>query len=172
MISMLGLTKQEQGIAMFLILGLVVGSIFELYRSYAGQADLPKVDQNLIARFEQEAEQPGPAGVAENQASAIAERGIQPSGLRKSNETKVQPSTTEAKKAVEVNDPRDKFLINLNTATQQELQKIPRIGPATAQKIIDFRLTNGAFTNVEQLTEVKGIGKSTLERIRPHVTVN
>ena len=157
---------------MFMILGLVVGSLFEFYGRYAGQADLPKVDQNLIAEFEQKAEQLGFAGVEENQASVIAARGLAPVGLRESNETNVRPTTAEAKKAVEVNDPRHKFLININTANQQELQKIPRIGPATARKIIDFRLTNGAFTNVEQLTEVKGIGKSTLERIRPHVTVN
>lgn len=169
---MLGLTKQEQGIAMFLILSLVVGSIYELYGRYVRQADLPKVDQNLIAAFEQKAEQLYSAGVEDNRASVTAESGIHSVGLWESNETNVRPTTVEAKKAVEVNDPRYKFLININTANQHELQKIPRIGPATAQKIIDFRLTNGAFTNVEQLTEVKGIGKSTLERIRPHVTVN
>ena len=150
---------------MFLILGLAVGSIFEIYGRYAGQADLPKVDQNFIAAFERKAEQLYSAGVEENAVSVSAEMAIHSVGPRVPKETVVRPAAVEKKKAVEFNDPSHKFLININTASQQELQKIPRIGPATAKKIVDFRLVNGAFTKVEQLTEVKGIGKLILERI-------
>lgn len=65
----------------------------------------------------------------------------------------------------------DRPLINLNTATSQQLQTLPRIGPATAKRIIEYRETSGRFSSVEDLANVKGIGQKTLERIRHRVVV-
>ena len=62
-------------------------------------------------------------------------------------------------------------LINLNTATREQLQTLPRIGPATAKRIIEYRETSGRFSSVEDLANVKGIGQKTLERIRHRVVV-
>lgn len=62
-------------------------------------------------------------------------------------------------------------LVNLNTATQAQLEELPDVGPVTAQSILDFRAENGAFTAVEELLEVSGIGDATLARIAPHVTL-
>lgn len=62
-------------------------------------------------------------------------------------------------------------LVNLNRASTDELQLLPRVGPVTAEKIIAHREQNGPFTSVEQLLEVPGIGEGTLAGLRDQVTV-
>lgn len=61
--------------------------------------------------------------------------------------------------------------LDLNTATQEQLEALPGIGPVTAQKIVAWRSAHGRFTRVEDLLDVSGIGDKTLEEIRPHVRV-
>jgi competence protein ComEA len=65
----------------------------------------------------------------------------------------------------------DSTLIDLNLASSEELQELPRIGPATAAKIIAHREANGTFTSVDQLLDVPGIGERTLEGLRDQVRV-
>jgi competence protein ComEA len=62
-------------------------------------------------------------------------------------------------------------LVNVNTATEPELETLPGVGPVTAAAIIDYRTKNGPFATVDDLVDVSGIGPSTLEQIRPFVTV-
>ena len=62
-------------------------------------------------------------------------------------------------------------LVNLNTASQSELETLPRVGPALAGRIIDYRTQHGGFTSVDDLKEVSGIGEATFAAIAPHVTV-
>ena len=61
--------------------------------------------------------------------------------------------------------------VNINTATAEELQTLPRIGPAMAQRIIAWREAHGGFRSVDELDAVPGIGPSMLENLRPLVTV-
>ena len=62
-------------------------------------------------------------------------------------------------------------MVNINSATQAELEGLPGVGPVTALAILDFRSQNGAFTSVDELLEVSGIGEATLAEIAPHVTL-
>ena len=61
--------------------------------------------------------------------------------------------------------------VNVNTATADQLETLPGIGPVLAQRIIDFREKNGPFTSVDQLEDVSGIGPVTMEGLRDLVTV-
>jgi competence protein ComEA len=56
--------------------------------------------------------------------------------------------------------------VHLNTATLEQLDELPGVGPATAQKILDFRQEHGAFTSVDELDAVPGIGPARLEQLR------
>ncbi|MXW65206.1 MAG: helix-hairpin-helix domain-containing protein [Bacteroidetes bacterium SB0662_bin_6] len=59
--------------------------------------------------------------------------------------------------------------IDINRAGASELEKLPRIGPKTAERILAFRDAYGAFRSADDLQQVKGIGPKTLELLRPHV---
>ncbi|GAA1793298.1 hypothetical protein GCM10009795_043640 [Nocardioides hankookensis] len=62
-------------------------------------------------------------------------------------------------------------LVNLNAATQTELEALPEVGPVTAQSILAWRTEHGGFSSVDELLEVDGIGDATLAQIAPYVTV-
>ncbi len=62
-------------------------------------------------------------------------------------------------------------LININTATAEELMTLGGIGEVIAERIIEYRENNNGFLTVDELIEVKGIGESKLEKIRDYVTV-
>jgi len=61
--------------------------------------------------------------------------------------------------------------VNLNTATSEELQLVPGIGPVTAEKILQMRKSYGAFKSVDDLTAIRGIGPKRLEKMRKYLTV-
>ena len=62
-------------------------------------------------------------------------------------------------------------LININTADSETLQQLSGVGPATAEKIIDYRNKNGKFKTIEDIKNVSGIGEKTFEKFRDKITV-
>ena len=62
-------------------------------------------------------------------------------------------------------------LVNINTAAETELETLTGVGPVIAAAILQYRTDHGPFTSVDQLEDVSGIGPSTLEALRPQVTV-
>ena len=62
-------------------------------------------------------------------------------------------------------------VVNINTATAEELQLLPGIGESRAKAVIELRKQNGGFKSVDELAQVKGIGEAALKRLRPHVRI-
>ncbi|WP_243843098.1 ComEA family DNA-binding protein [Mumia sp. ZJ430] len=62
-------------------------------------------------------------------------------------------------------------VVNLNTATLEQLDTLPQVGPVTAQAILDWRTEHGRFSTVDELLEVDGIGEATLAKLRDLVTL-
>ncbi len=60
--------------------------------------------------------------------------------------------------------------VNINTATQEELETLPDIGEVLARRILDYRAAHGSFTAAEDLLEVAGIGEKRLDEIRDCIT--
>jgi competence protein ComEA len=61
--------------------------------------------------------------------------------------------------------------VNINTATAEELDTLPGIGPSLAQRIIDYRTANGPFQSIEDIKNVRGIGDVTFEELKDKITV-
>lgn len=61
--------------------------------------------------------------------------------------------------------------VNINTASQAELESLQGIGPAKAKAIIEYREQNGSFTSIDDLANVSGIGSGTIKQLRDAITV-
>ncbi len=64
-----------------------------------------------------------------------------------------------------------KEVVNINTASAEQLAQLPRVGPSLSQRIVDFRKENGNFKKTEDLILVKGIGEKTFKNLEPFITV-
>lgn len=80
---------------------------------------------------------------------------------------------TPTEKVISVNSSvsSEASIININTADKDELQKIPGVGPVTAQNILDYREQHGYFNSIEDLKNVDRIGDKTLEKMKDKITV-
>jgi competence protein ComEA len=63
-------------------------------------------------------------------------------------------------------------VVNVNTATTEQLELLPRIGPAVAARIVEHREANGKFATIEDLMLIRGIGERTFALLEPYVTLS
>ena len=63
-------------------------------------------------------------------------------------------------------------VVNINNASSEELQLLPRVGPALAGRIITFREANGPFRSVDEIIAVKGIGEKSFEKLQPYIVTS
>ena len=73
------------------------------------------------------------------------------------------PAAAQAKPATAI--------VNLNTATQSELEALPGIGPKVAARIVEYRKTKGPFKKIEEVMNVQGVGEKSFLKLRPQLTV-
>lgn len=102
-------------------------------------------------------------------------------------ETLPEPAIVEspAKESIPINSapPRKSYprrakkaavqppVLNINTATESQLDLLPGIGPALAGRIVEYRTSVGPFASIEQITEVKGIGPKNFEKMKPYLKI-
>lgn len=79
-------------------------------------------------------------------------------------------SSKSAKSAASSSKATPQSPVNINTANLEQLESVPYIGPTKAQAILDYRSAHGTFSSVDELDSVKGIGTSTINKIRQYVT--
>jgi competence protein ComEA len=63
-------------------------------------------------------------------------------------------------------------VVNLNTASPEQIALLPRVGLKAAQRIVDYRKTNGGFKRIEDVMEVKGVGERLFVTLRPHLSIS
>ena len=97
-----------------------------------------------------------PLQTSRSQVVPVPGRVSDPSKLQQSTQVSSQPASDS---------------LDLNRATEQEIEALPGIGHVLAGRIVEYRQSRGAFRNIQQLQNVKGIGKKKFERIRTRVHI-
>ena len=105
----------------------------------------------------------------DNDIKDETEETLSKSVVTKEVSKKVVTSTEE--KSTKLTSENTINIVNINTATQTELETLPGIGPSIALKIIKYREENGKFSNVEDIKNVSGIGDSKYEAINDYICV-
>ena len=96
----------------------------------------------------------------------VAMAAIPAAAHQSSPKTETPPAAAKAEKPAPAG-----ALVNLNTATQAQLETLPGIGAKAAQRILEYRQKNGSFKKPEDLMNVKGIGEKAFLKLKPYLTV-
>ncbi len=108
-----------------------------------------------------------PALANTNQAAMLPHRPVA-MPIQESEPERVPEKTSLESPSGRQTSPRQ---VDLNQATLSDLEALPGIGPKLAQRVIEHRDENGPFRTVDDLRQVKGIGRKKFDRLRPHVLV-
>ena len=85
---------------------------------------------------------------------------------------KIQDIQTVQTQPTATTEPETLGMIDINTATADQLQLLPGIGESLSQRIVDYRKQHGGFRNIEELMEVSGIGEKKFTSIKDYITVS
>jgi competence protein ComEA len=80
-------------------------------------------------------------------------------------------AAADKSKSAKAGSPGEGALVNINTADLQALDALPGVGPSTAQKIIDYRETEGAFQDIADLKKIKGIGEAKFAKLKDKICI-
>jgi competence protein ComEA len=100
---------------------------------------------------------------------AVAAMAVLPAAAAQQAKTPAATATAKPSRAAKSTVPTSP--VNLNTATQAQLEALPGVGPKAAQRILDYRKQNGSFKKIEDLMNVKGFGEKTFLKLKPMLTV-
>ncbi|MFN3135075.1 MAG: ComEA family DNA-binding protein [Candidatus Kryptonium sp.] len=145
----IGLTKSESIVFWFLIIAFAFGIIVKLVYGDVVKVGASKYDYSV---FDKEFEK----------RSAEIEKFV---SIRSDT---LPESSGERSAELSVSS----FKVNINTATKEELMKIPGVGSKTAEQIIKHRETYGKFERIEDIMNVKGIGQKKFEKMKNYLTTN
>ena len=166
-----GLTDAEGIAALVLVAALAAGGLV-----HHRQATVSTVPADFYAAADaafavaSRAEVPADSGAPT--AAPVAQVGS-PSGSSEadSSAAAIAEAEVEAAAAPRRTTKPPPVRTNINTASLAGLQRLPRIGPALAGRIVDYRRTHGPFQHPDEIVEVKGIGEKTLEKLRPWIYI-
>lgn len=140
-----GFTAQERRIVIFLLIMIALGSLVQLYKSR----------RDFFLESPEEAQK---RNQAIHEFLIIAHDSTQTLPFSKNyNLENIQDSSI--------------LVININTASELELQKLPYIGPVLAKRIVDFRKQFGEFKSIEEIIKVKGVGEKTYNNISMYLKI-
>lgn len=146
----LRLTKNEQNVLFFLCAAIIFGAGVTGFGAIFGSGQAPGGAFSygpMDAEFLEGARQYAAAATADTIAAAPAAQA--PGGK------KAPPGSA----------------VNINTAPQEELLRLPGVGPSTAEKIVEYRRTHGAFRRAEQIMEVPSIGEKKFLKMKAYISV-
>jgi competence protein ComEA len=176
---------------------LIIGAIWKLFLPHGSKAYIEKSDVNreIVVYITGAVEKPGLIRLAVdsrlddalNQGNPLPEanlEGINPAEKLKDGQKIVIPFKEQNQNDTSSRNPGEPSAnktnqtnvassgkININTAGAEELDKLPGVGPALAERIIQYRTENGPFSQAEDLQNVSGIGPKTYEKMSAQVTV-
>lgn len=154
-------SKQERIFIVFLMIGIFVGSGIELYRARFKKSRNTDHLKSL--------------DIFDNRIKIKAALidSLQQISQRSNEERNLYTDKRHKTRAVNQENVKENSLrIDINLATIEELIRIPNIGPVTANRIIEYRVANGKFTNTDDLINIKGIGEKKLSIIKKYIYIN
>ena len=101
---------------------------------------------------------------------AVVAMAVLPAAAAQQTKSPAAAAPTKASRASKAT-PAPTSPVNLNTASQSQLEALPGVGAKAAQRILDYRKQNGSFKKIEDIMNVKGFGEKTFLKLKPMLTV-